>query len=284
MSEAPAPPFTETELSAAIAELPPVSSVLQRTLVVLSDPQSDLDDIARLVRSETVLAAQVLRLANSALFALPNPVSSIEEAIQRLGFAEVHRLVCALGSRQLFLRPLTHVGFDAVALWGHTLAVAVCAETLARLARTDRSIAYLAGILHPVGMVALDRAAQARRLKPRLAEQPLSEWEHAAFGTDNAAVAARVLRQWKFPDTLAAVVAGRYLPGAAGEQVADASLLHAASLLAEKIGSALPGEQGLFLPAADRLAAAGLQWEDFGDAEIEAAQNLQRTRALLNLA
>lgn len=284
MSDATPRPLAEAELSTAIAELPPVSAVLQRTLVVLSDPQSDLDDIARLVRSETVLAAQVLRLANSALFALPSPVTSIEEAIHRLGFAEVHRLVCALGSRQLFLRSLTHIGFDAATLWNHTLAVAVSAETVARLARVDRSVAYLAGILHPVGMVALDRAAQARGLKPRAPEMPLPDWEQANFFTDNAAVAARVLRLWKFPDALSAVVSGRYLPGAAGDQVSSASVLHVASILAEKLGAGIPGEKGLFLPASERLAAAGLHWEEFGDAEVEAAQNLQRTQALLNLA
>ncbi len=282
---APSPqPLSEAELSAAIAELPPVSAVLQRTLVILSDPQSGLDDIARLVRADTVLAAQVLRLANSAIFALPTPVHSVEEAIQRLGFAEVHRLVCALGSRQLFLQPPTHVGFDAALLWQHTLAVAVCAETIARLARSDRSTAYLAGILHPVGIVALDRAAKLRGIRPRSAEQSLAEWEQTHFFTDNPTVAARVLRMWRFPDNLAAIVAGRYLPGAAGEQVAAASLLHAASILAEKLGAGLPGEKGLFLPAADRLAAAGLQWDEFGDAELEATQDLQRTQALLGLA
>lgn len=284
MRDATARPLAEAELSAAIDDLPPVSSVLQRTLVVLGDPHSDLDDIARLVRAETVLAAQVLRLANCAVFALPSPVGSVEQAIQRLGFAEVHRLVCALGSRQLFLRALTHIGFDAAALWEHTLAVAVCAESVARLARVDRSVAYLAGILHPVGLVALDRVAQARGLAPRPPQMPLPDWEQAHFLTDNAAVAARVLRLWHFPASLSAVVSGRYLPGAAGDQVSAASMLHVASILAEKLGAGLPGEKGLFLPAADRLAAAGLQWEDFGDAEVEAAQNLQRTRSLLNLA
>jgi HD-like signal output (HDOD) protein len=277
-------PLSEAEFAAAIADLPPVSAVLQRTLVVLSDPHSDLDDIARLVRAETVLAAQVLRLANSAFFALPAPVGSIDEAIQRLGFAEVHRIVCSLGSRQLFQRSLSHIGLDATALWQHTLAVAVSAETIATYAHGDRSLAFLAGILHPVGLVALDRAAQTRRTPPRPPEESLPDWEHAHFGFDNAAVAARVLRHWKFPDNLVAIVAGRYLPGAAGDQVGPASVLHVASLLAEKLGAGLPGERGLFLPAADRLRAAGLHWEEFGDAEIDAAQNLERTRAMLSLA
>jgi HD-like signal output (HDOD) protein len=277
-------PLSDSELTAAIAELPPVSAVLQRTLVVLSDPHSDLTDIARLVRAETVLASQVLRLANSAFFALPSPVGSIDEAIQRLGFAEVHRIVCSLGSRQLFQRSMVHIRLDATALWHHTLAVAVSAETIATYTRTDRSLAYLAGILHPVGLVALDHAAHTRKAPPRRPDESLPDWENANFGTDNASVAARVLRQWKFPDALSATLAGRYLPGAAGDLVGPASVLHVASILAEKLGAGLDGERGLFLPAADRISASGLHWEEFGDAEVDAAQSLQRTRAMLSLA
>ena len=61
-------------------------------------------------------------------------------------------------------------------------------------------------------------------------------------------------------------------------------MLLVASCLAEKLGAGLPPEKGLFPPAADRIAAGGLRWDEFGDAEIAAAQNLQRTRAQLSLA
>ncbi|MBK8475223.1 MAG: HDOD domain-containing protein [Opitutaceae bacterium] len=213
--------------------------------------------------------------------------ASTAAGIQRLGFAGCAAIVCSLCSNCDSVFPtadaLTHAGLDATALWQHTLAVAVSAETIATYARNDRSLAYLAGILHPVGMVALDIAAQRRHLPARQPDERLPDWEYAHFGTDNAAIAARVLRHWKFPDTLSAIVAGRYLPGAAGDQTGPASLLHVASILAEKLGGGLAGERGLFLPAVDRITAAGLRWDEFGDAEVDAAQNLQRTRAMLNL-
>jgi len=282
---APSPrPLNDAELGAAIADLPAVSVVMQRILGVLADPRSDLADIGRLVRTETALSAQVVRMANSAFYGLPEPVASIEEAIQRLGFAEVNRLVSTLSSLQLFQRPFAKIGLTPDALWQHALAVAVCAETVSGYARIDRGMAYLAGILHPVGILALDRVAAARQLPARNPEQPLLEWEHQHFGTDNAVVAARVLRVWKFPDTLAATVAGRYVPAASGEHIRTASILHVASCLAEKLGAGLGPEKGIFLPAADRIAAAGLQLDEFGEAEIEAGQNLQRTRAMLKLA
>jgi HD-like signal output (HDOD) protein len=276
-------PLTDSEIAAAVVSLPPVSAVLQRILKILHDPNAPLEDIAGLVRAETGLAAQVLRMANSAFFGLPSPATTIDEAIQRLGIAEVNRLVTMLGSRQLFLNPLRAYGLTADTLWQYTLTVAVCAETLAIYADTDRNSAHLAGVLHPVGMVALDRIATARKLPPRDAAVPIKEWEAAVFGTDNAQIAARVLRHWQFPDSLAATVAGRYEPETAGESCGGASLLHLSSLLAEKIGSPLPGDRGRFRILPARFAAANVPWDAFSEAEVEAGQNLERTRALLQI-
>jgi len=279
-----ATPISDAEIAAAVASLPPVSAVMQRILKILRDPHAPLEDIARLVRAETALAAQVLRMANSAFFALPTPAASIDEAIQRLGIAEINRLVTVLGSRQLFLNPLHAYGISADVLWEHTLTVAVCAETLALYAETDRNSAHLAGVLHPVGMVALERVAASRRMPARRPEEPIPLWEAAVFGTDNAAVAARVLRHWDFPASLAIVVAGRYtIPAGGGEGAAGASLLHLASLLAEKIGGGLAGEKGRFSLSPEKLAASGVPWDAFSEAQVEAGQNLERTRALLQI-
>lgn len=275
--------LTDTEIAAAVAYLPPVSAVLQRILKVLGDPNAPIDDIGRLVRAETGLAAQVLRMANSAFFGLASPVASIDEAIQRLGVAEINRLVTVLGSRQLFLNPLRVYGLPAEVLWGHTLTVAVCAETLAVYAEADRNAAHLAGILHPVGMVALERISVARKIKPRPASSALHDWETTEFGTDNAAVAARVLRHWQFPESLVGAVAGRYEPDQAGAARGPACLLHLASLLAEQLGGELPGERGRFRISPERFVAAGVPWDAFSEAQVEAGQNLERTRALLQV-
>jgi HD-like signal output (HDOD) protein len=276
-------PLSDSEIAAAVATLPPVSAVLQRILSILQDPNAPLEDIARLVRAETGLASQVLRMANSAHYGLPTAATTIDEAIQRLGIAEVSRLVTMLGSRQLILSPLKSYGISAETLWEHTLIVAVCAETLALYAERDRNSAHLAGVLHPVGMVALDRIAGARKLAQRPATTPLAAWEATVFGVNNAAIAGRVLRHWQFPEGLAAAVAGRYAPEGAGDASGAASLLHLASLLAGKVGGALPGEEGCFRLAAGRFAASGVPWDAMAEAEVEAGQNVERTRALLQI-
>lgn len=275
-------PVSDKELHTAIAELPPVSAVIQRILAVLQDPRSDVDDVARLVRTETALAAQVLRLANSAIYGLPERVTSIHEAVQHLGILEVQRLVTALGSRQLFLRPLLAYGVMADTLWEHALGVAVGSEICARYAGADRGLAYLVGILHSVGFVALDRVAAARHLAPRGREVAVDGWEREHFGTDNAAVAARVLKIWEFPPAVTETVAARYHPEKSGAP--EAALLHLGSVVADRLGVGLAAEKGLFRAPTELIQAAGVPLEDFSEAELEARQALDRARALLRMA
>jgi HD-like signal output (HDOD) protein len=276
--------LTEKELSGAVAELPPVSTVLHRLLEVLDDPDSDLDDITRLIRAETALSAQVLRLANSAIFAMPEPAASIAEAVQRLGAAEVHTLVATLASRQLMVRPLECYGITAEQLWQHALAVAVSAETVALNAGAERAPAYLSGILHPVGMIALDRVARMRKLSPKSGDKSLAAWEAENFETDNAAVASHVLQQWRFPENIAFSVGGRYAPSQAEQWVAGARILHVASCMADSLGAGIKSEVGMFRVTPEVVSSAGIAYQEYSDIVVEAGQRLMRTQALLSLA
>lgn len=274
---------SDYELVAATAQLPPVSAVLQRVLRVLQDPHSDLDDLTRLIGAETSLSVQVVRLANSVHYGLSAPVETVGEAIQRIGVVEISQLATTLMSRQLFLQSLEAYNLSARVLWEHTLATAVCAETLAGYAGLDTGSAYMAGILHPIGMLTLDRVANARGTPRRPRDQSLTTWEQGHFGMSNPEVGEQTLTRWKFPAVVAQTIGGRYEPDARPEGRATASLLHLASTLAGKLGAGLEAEQGMFHSSASCLEAAGIPREDFAESEMEAAQKLDRTRALLSI-
>ena len=275
---------TDQELAAAVDKLPPVGAVMQRLHAVLQDPDSSVDDVAVLVRIDTALAAQVLRLANSAYFGLVERVSTVEEGVQHIGMAQVQRLITALGGRRLFERGLDYYGISAPVLWHHTLTVAVGSEIIASRIDADNSTAYLGGILHAIGIVALDSVAAARGLPARNPGVPLLDWERENFGIDNAAAAARVLHHWKFPESLRQAVARRYEPPVADTVRAPASVLYFACCLAERVASGLAPEGGLFRLTPEALAAAGMTADQFGGLESELQFQISRTRALLRLA
>jgi HD-like signal output (HDOD) protein len=275
--------ITDQELAASVDQLPPVFSVIRRLLAVLRDPNSDVEDVAKLVRADTALAAQVLRLANSPHYGLLERVGSIEEAIQHVGLNEITRVVSTLGSRQVFSRDLPYYRVTASLLWQHTLAVAVAGEQVAARFAIDASSLYLGGLLHTIGLVALDGIAAARQLPMRPAEKPLREWEREQFGAENPEIAGRVMRGWSFPDEISGAVSVRYeLPTRANIGRAG-SALFLASMIAEKIPAGLPAENGIFRMSTEQINEIGLGGHVLPDLELSSLQLLSRVRAMLNL-
>jgi HD-like signal output (HDOD) protein len=277
-------PVTDQELAAVVEQLPPVATVIQRLLAVLRDPLSEVADITRLVLIDTTLAAQILRLANSPHYGLSEQVSSVDQAIQHVGVNEITRLVTMLGARQLFQRALTRYKIAPHLMWQHSLAVAIGAEIVAQRLFGDTEIAYLAGVLHGIGFVALDGIAAARNLGPRPAKTPLLQWEQENFGTDNAAIAARVLHYWQFPTAIADAVGARYVAPTTETIVETAGVLYTASFLAERIPAGLPPEAGLFSAPIEALEAFIVRAPEMRDFEFAVRQKLSRVRAMLNLA
>jgi HD-like signal output (HDOD) protein len=277
------PPLSDKELADAVDQLPPVVSVMWRLLGVLRDPDSDVDNIARLVRVDTALAAQVLRLANSPHYGLVERVASVEAAIQHIGINETTRLVTTLSSREVFTRALARYSVSASLLWQHTLAVAVGAEAVAEHFGNDGGLAYIAGLLHPIGLVALDSVGTARNLPARSGGGTVLEWEQAQFGGNNASVAARVLLYWCFPADLVASVAARYEPPTAETAAQAGRELFLASAFAERVPAGLPVENGLFRLPAELLEEIGLGPERYSELALIVQQRLTHMRALLGL-
>lgn len=278
-------PLTDQELAQVVDQLPPVTSVMQRLLAVLQDPFSEVADISRLVRVDTALTAQILRVANDPRYGLTGQVASIDQAIQIVGVNEITRLVTALGARQpVQRRTLTRYKLPPHRVWMHTLAVAVGAEIVAARLLGDAETAYLAGMLHTIGFVALDGIAARNNVPPRSPQVPLLEWEQQQFGTDNAETAARVLHHWNLPPAIVQGVGSRYQPPNNETIVEPGGLLYLASYLAERVPAGLPPEAGLFEIPTRALEAFIVRPAEVRDFEFTLRDRLSRLRTMLNLA
>jgi len=275
--------ISDHELADVVEQLPPVSSVMQRLLSVLNDPLSEVSDIAKLVRVDMALSAQILRLANSPHYGLAEQVASVDQAIQHVGVNEITRLVTTLGARQLFQRALTRYKLPPHLVWTHTLAVAIGCEIVAERLMADTDVSYLAGMLHSIGYVALDGVATARNLGPRPANVPVREWEQANFGADNAVVAGRVLHHWKFPAALVEAVTQRYAEPTIESIAEPAGVLYTASFLAERVPAGLPPEAGMFEVPSKALEAFLVRPPEVKDFEFALRDRLSRLRSMLNL-
>jgi len=149
---------TEVELNTgtplwALQDLPPFPAVATQLLSLLSTEEIALDDVSRLIASDPVFAADVLQIANSALFSLQCEVKSVSHAIVVLGLERVKgiSLTRALGN---YMSPTLKV--QALRrCWTHSLAGAILAEKLARTAGLATEVAYTAGLLRDIGRLAM---------------------------------------------------------------------------------------------------------------------------------
>jgi HD-like signal output (HDOD) protein len=149
---------------------------LQRAL---SDPDCHVEEAARLVQTEPLLAARTVAIANSAAYnRAGNDVTNVRAAVQRVGFRTLGALAASVIVRQL-ASGVSDPGVRAKAdqLWQHSANVAALALVIARrVSFVDPDTAMFAGIVHEVGgFYLLSRASEF----PGLLEAGADEWlEH----------------------------------------------------------------------------------------------------------
>jgi HD-like signal output (HDOD) protein len=178
-------------------------AVLSRLGPMLKDPNSDIDDAARLIRSDGALAASIIRISNSALYGRGEPVGSVDAALSKVGFNEGLRLVGMALSKQVFMRDLRVYGISADDYWRVSYLSGLFLEELAPRLGVDHDDAYLVGLLHLIGKVVLneleDPAATEVYWDSTL---PVEAWEDIMFGLHFDQAGAALLQAWNFPESI----------------------------------------------------------------------------------
>ena len=121
---------------------------------LLDDPDCSVDQLARLVQSDPLLAARVVAVANSVIYNRSGQtIVDIKSAVSRLGFKTLRVLAASVVVRQMegMAKTPQHRQM-AIGLWERTAHVAALANIIARrVTHQDPDAAFFAGIVHEVG-------------------------------------------------------------------------------------------------------------------------------------
>lgn len=257
-------------------KLAPAAATFSRLRLMLMDPDTDLQEIIKLIRLDQALTFHVVRLSNSVLFGMRDRTDSLDVAVGRVGLGEVFRLVGLAATQQLCQRDLLTYRTTASRLWENAVATAAAAELLAQRAGRDAGLAYTAGLLRTVGRVIIDGAAFGK-VYPGEAEWPsVSEWEKKTFGITSSEVTTILLNHWRFPEELVEAVRGHFEPlGAEGANI-SACVLNLACGVAARFGLDLPGEEGDWVCTPAKLTLGGVT-----EADLEECANRARAHYVL---
>lgn len=247
--------------------LPTDLRVLSKLGEMLQNVNSELDDIASLLACDVALSSGIVRISNSAMFAGSGRVASIEEAVHRVGFAEILRLVGTATAGRFTEAALEFYGIGADVLRSNMLYGAFAAEALARPAGIDPRVAYTAGLLRTMGLIVVDRTCRKLPRRPApfsaSAYSHYANWEESAVGARANEIAAMVLEEWKFPELVCRAVRCHHLAEPQDYDCPLAALLNVANGLTHRVDRSFPGEGAWWDLTPQKLAAARLCEDDF---------------------
>jgi len=222
-----------------VEELPPAPDVLPQLLQLLGEPDVDADSVGNLINHDASLTAGVLALANSAHYGGSSQATVISEAIMRLGFQEIFKMVAAVSGRRAFSSN-TPSCIDESELWLHSVATGVACQVVSERTGESPNEAFTAGLLHDIGKNILAQAIGDRYgevIEGAAATQHvMKSHEMVELGTDHAEVGGRVLARWKFPVQLIAAVWFHHNPEKANVHEGLAAVVWLGNFIAHSIG------------------------------------------------
>lgn len=192
------------ELLAEVAELQPLPAVATKILQLGEDHRFSAHELATLIASDQVLTSRLLRLANSAYYGASRQIGTVRDAVVLLGFRTVHQVAlaaCLVDNP----KPLSNLEYNA--FWQFSIATGLLAEILARTEGHHQDEAFTAGVIHNIGLLALDQhrphVLTEVLTRARQQQETLHQAERGLLGYTDADLGGALALHWNFPHDLA---------------------------------------------------------------------------------
>ncbi|MBN2342682.1 MAG: HDOD domain-containing protein [Deltaproteobacteria bacterium] len=235
-----------TEMLAAIARietLPSFPDVLLRFQNEMSNDTPDISKLAAIVEDDPSLAARFLKAVNSAYYSRTKPISSISQAINRLGLVETRRLAITTA---LVDRYRSFGGMVPQFFWTHSIAVALTSRSILELGThslndEQKDAAYLACLLHDIGVIVLFHLFEHEftlEYNKQINAGGISiENETEQFGINHPEAGEALAKNWNLPEVLYDPIRFHHTPS----QAPDSSqtlcrLVHLADFVCNNLG------------------------------------------------
>lgn len=219
--------------------LDPLPTSLVRLVAMVDDP--DLLEVAEVVSYDQALTASLLRSANSSWSASARPITTVRDAVIRLGYATVFTMAVGMNVRGKMNRAIPEFGLEEGELWRHSVAASLAAELIPEHASVALPPEVVtAGLLHDIGKLLVNRFAEpeTRAALKRALEgvyEDRLDVEIEILGVHHGELGGLIVDAWKLPPTIATAIQYHHAPEECGEPIAYATAL--ANIVAKIVGT-----------------------------------------------
>ncbi len=200
-----------------IDALPSLPASYRELQALLSQPEPDIARVAEVIGKDMSMSAKLLQLTNSAFFALPRPLTSVSQAVNYLGLTTIRHLATQMAVFRAFEAKAARPGFSLESLQNRSLGVGRTASRVARrTGAANADAAFLAGLLHDVGLLVLATTFPAldERIQSVARDKKLSRRDAEALelGTTHAELGGYLLGLWGLPADVVEAVCFHHEP------------------------------------------------------------------------
>ncbi|MHB8974437.1 MAG: HDOD domain-containing protein [Pirellulaceae bacterium] len=275
------------EIVSRMQEISSLPHVVAKTIAIANDPNSSTLDLKNVIETDAALTARILRCVNSSAYSLRQNITNLMHAVSYLGTKEIRRLALTASVAELFQQDEAIGPYRRSVLWKHMIVVGLCARLIAlRQKMADFEDAFMAGILHDIGIVLEDQYAHEhfRAVVHALDNNTtLAETEQVHLGFDHAQLGARLAEVWRFPESVRAAIGFHHMSAQYhGEAEAIVWCVEAANVICTVKGYSSVGLKLVQVPR-HALAALSLTREHLAVLAEDLDKEVANNESLLNL-
>ena len=190
------------EVVALTEDLPSMPNITLKAISLLENENVSGEKLNNILSKDTALVTRILKIANSAIFARPREILTINQASMLIGYKTLKGIIYAASVRKMY-EDMTDVQEK---VWEHSIATAIFATNIATfLKKSYLDEVFLFGMLHSLGLLALlnlkTTSKEYRKVLNIIKEKSSSylEAEQEVFGFTHSLVGALLAKKWNFP-------------------------------------------------------------------------------------
>jgi putative nucleotidyltransferase with HDIG domain len=250
--------------------LPPVAD---RIIALVSSKAVLVDSVVHTIEKDPAIAAKVISFSNAAFYRTGGPVTTIRDAVMKIGFDNIKSIALAISLLTVFRTEPKGKNIAYARIFRHCLAVGVISKDIVDCMRwQDCDDAFMSGLLHDIGLLVMH--SYFPEISDEVCEMTQKgriyiEAEMEVYGFMHADVGAWLADKWNLPENIYGAIQYHHNICGAGEQLKTAAVVHLADHIAMKKGYC-PIENGHFESAVSKEALNALGITDKKIAEIEA--------------
>ena len=234
---------------------------------LLNEKDVPLTEIEKILRHDPGLAANVLRLANSAYFGLATKVGSLKQAVMLLGVKRFAQIAVSACMNQAMEKAVEGYNLSPGELWLHSIAVSNTAEALAKnrnMAETDD--VFTPALVHDMGKLVLGKfiKEESQKIESNVANGvPLVIAEHMVFGTDHAEIGALILARWALPVDIVDAVRWHHSPERMRNAKTQSDIVYLSNLMCQSHLDSDSGDEKFDMPSSEVLERLGIKLDQY---------------------